>query len=345
MSAERMMGMSVKDTPQYYHRVLERIRPRSRPAFEEDGMQERVWGRRWGVRNDVGRLRMVLLHRPGEEIRIMTEDRYDPEIEALIDDDAQWYFRSDRAPDLVRMQKEHDHMARVLEENGVEVQYAGGSPNNPNAMFTRDAGIAVQGGAVVCRLGPVGRDFGTGRRGEEYYVTQKLAELGMPVLRTIHGTGLLEGGSFCFLTEDCAAVGTGYRQNPEGVDQLRSVLQHQDVRLVEVPLTGHSLHIDGAIVMIDRDAALVNVTRLPYWFLDTLDELGIRPVHLDPRDPATAINCLALAPGRLLMNDAAKWTTDALDRMGYDCIQIPYGECHRHGGSIHCCTMPLIRDP
>ncbi len=342
---ERNDSMSVKDTPHYYHRVLERIRPRSEPPFEEENMQRRVWGRPWGVHNDVGRLRSVLLHRPGEELRVMTEDKYDPDIEALIDEDAQWYFRSDRAPDLDQMQREHDGMARVLEENGVEVHYADGSPENPNAMFTRDAGIAVRGGAVICRLGPVGREFGTGRRGEEFFIARKLTDLGMPILRTIHGTGLLEGGSFCFLTEEYAAVGTSYRQNAAGVDQLRSVLEHQGVQLVEVPLTGHSLHIDGAIVMIDRDAALVNVTRLPYWFLDTLEELGIRVVHVDPRDPPTAINCLALAPGKLLMNDAAQRTADQLDQMGYECIQIPYGECHRHGGSIHCSTMPLVRDP
>ncbi len=337
--------MSIKETPQYYHVVLERIPPKSRPVFEDEDMQKRVWGRRWGVHNDVGPLRMVLLHRPGDEIKVMTKDKYDPEIEALIDDDQQWYFRSDRAPDLAAMQREHDGLAATLEANGVRVEYADCSPTNPNAMFTRDTGIAVKGGAVVCRLGPVGKEYGTGRRGEEYYLTRKLAELGMPIIHTIHGAGLLEGGSFCFLDESHAAVGTGYRQNPEGVDQLRNVLKHQGVKLIEVPLTGHSLHIDGALVMIDRDAALVNITRLPFWFMDTLAELGIEIVHLDPRDQPTAINCLALAPGKLLVTDASRWTADRLDRMGYECIQVPYGECHRHGGSIHCSTMPLVRDP
>ena len=337
--------MSIKDTPQYYHVVLERIPPKSRPVFEDEDMQKRVWGRRWGVHNDVGPLRMVLLHRPGDEMKVMTEDKYDPEIEALIDDDQQWYFRSDRAPDLATMQREHDGLAATLEENGVQVEYADCSSTNPNAMFTRDTGIAVKGGAVVCRLGPVGKEYGTGRRGEEYYLTRKLAELGMPIIHTIHGAGLMEGGSFCFLDENHAVVGTGYRQNPEGVDQLRNVLKHQDVELIEVPLTGHSLHIDGALVMVDRDAALVNITRLPFWFMDTLTDLGIEIVHLDPRDQPTAINCLALAPGKLLVTDASQWTADRLDRMGYECIQVPYGECHRHGGSIHCSTMPLIRDP
>ncbi|MFO8059189.1 MAG: arginine deiminase family protein [Bacillota bacterium] len=336
--------MSLKDTAQYYHIVLERISPRAEPAFEDPEMQQRVWGRRWGVHNDVGRLRMVLVHRPGDEVRVMSEDHYDPSIEALIDDREQWYFRSDCGPDLDRMQREHDSMVEVLKERGVQVEYVDCSRRDPKAVFVRDCAIAVRGGAVICRMGPVGEDFGTGRRGEERYVTQKLVEMGMPILRTIHGTGLLEGGSFCFLDEKHAAVGTSYRQNSVAVDQLRNVLHHQGVELIEVPLVGHSLHIDGAIVMIDHDRALVDVTRLPYWFLDTLRDLGVQTVRVDPRDQEKTVNCLALAPARVLMCSGSDWTADALDKLGVEVTQIPYDEHHKNGGGIHCSTMPVIRD-
>jgi N-dimethylarginine dimethylaminohydrolase len=337
--------MSLRDSPQYYHVVLERIPPRATPAFEEEDMQKRVWGRRWGVWNDVGALRMALLHRPGDEIKLMTADKYDPAIEALIDDREQWYFRSDAAPDLERMQREHDGLATALREQGVEVEFVDCSPRNPNAMFLRDDAIIVKGGAVISRMGPVGEPYGTGRRGEEAYVSRKIASLGMPILRTIHGTGLLEGGSFCFLDERHAAVGASYRGNREGIDQLRNVLQHQDIELIEVPLVGFSLHLDGAIVMVSHKTALVDITRLPFWFLDVLKDLDIRTVYLDARDDHIAINCLALSPRKVLMNDRGKYTAEALDRLGLEVIQIPYDECHKHGGSIHCSTLPLIRDP
>ena len=336
--------VSIKGTAQYYHVVLERISPKAEPAFEDVQMQERVWERRWGVANDVGTLRMVLVHRPGDEVRVMSDKHYDTSIEALIDDREQWYFRSDRSADLEKMQKEHDGMVGVLKDHGVQVEYVGGSTRDPKAVFVRDCAIAVRGGAVICRMGPVGEDVGTGRRGEERYVFQKLAALGMPVLRTIHGTGLLEGGSFCFLDEKHAAVGTSYRQNRVAVDQLRNVLDHQGVELIEVPLVGHSLHIDGAIVMIDNDRALVDVTRLPYWFLDTLQDLGLQTVQVDPRDQEKTVNCLALAPGRVLMCSGSDWTAETLDRLGVEVTQIPYDEHHKNGGGIHCSTMPLVRD-
>jgi arginine deiminase len=62
------------------------------------------------VNSEIGRLRKVLLHRPGEEIENLT-----PELmERLLFDDI---------PYLKVAREEHDEFARVLKENGVEVFY------------------------------------------------------------------------------------------------------------------------------------------------------------------------------------------------------------------------------
>src|SRR5262249_55712380 len=221
-------------------------------------------------------LRTVLVHRPGDEIRVMTADHYDPGIEALIDDEAQWYFRSDRAPDLAKMQAEHNALVAALRREGVEVVSVAGAPTDPKAMYTRDNGIVVRGGAIICRMGPVGARPGTGRRGEEAYVARTLGELGMPILRTIHGSGLFEGGSFALLDGETAVWGLSYRQNEEAARQIEEVLAVLGIRLIRVPLAGHALHIDGQIVMVDHGLALISMERTPYWFLDTLRDLKIR---------------------------------------------------------------------
>ncbi|HEY8417021.1 MAG TPA: arginine deiminase family protein [Limnochordales bacterium] len=330
---------------EYYHVVLKRIPPQASPPFEDPDMQVRVWGQRWGCTNDVGRLRLVLLHRPGPEMKVIDSSKYDPEIDALIDDDEQWYFRSDTAPDLERMQAQHDKLAQVLRDEGVQVEYVDGSPRNPKAIYTRDTAIAVNGGAIICRMGPVGKYPGTGRRGEEAYVTRKIASLGMPILRTIHGTGLFEGGSFCFLNERNAAVGMSYRQNEEAVRQIEEVLAVQGVKVHRVPLVGHSLHLDGCIVMVDVDVALIRITRLPYWFLDLLKELGIRTVEVHPEDDPRTVNCLAVRPGRVIMCTGSERTQERLAKLGIEVIPIEYDEVHKGGGGIHCSTLPLVRDP
>ena len=204
-------------------------------------------------------------------------------------------------------------------------------------MFTRDNGIAIRGGAIIARMGPVGHEPGTGRRGEEAY--------GMPILRTIHGHGLFEGGSFALLDEQTAVIGLSYRQNEEAARQIEEVLAVQGISFVRVPLTGYSLHLDGAIVMVDHKLALINVARLPYWFLDILKERKIQTVEVHHEDNPMVINCLAIRPGKVLLainNGGA--TAERLMKAGVEVVPIDYTECQCNGGSIHCSTMPLIRE-
>lgn len=333
----------LRNSEAYYHVVLERIPPRAEPAFEAAGMQLHVWERMWGVQNDVGRLRLCALHRPGEEFSIIDPAKYDPQIAALIDDAQQWYWRDRVGPDIAKIKAQHEGLVRALEAEGIEVVYVGGAPTDPKAIFTRDQAIAVKGGAVVCRMGPVGQGRGYGRRGEEAFITRLIAEQGMPIIHTIHGTGLLEGGSFCFLNERTAAVGMSYRQNEAGARQMEAVLAEQGTRLIRVPLTGHSLHLDGCIVMVDHDKAIVNVSRLPYWFLDTLKELGIQPIHVWPIE-LKAVNCLAVRPGRVIIAADCPRTVERLNQAGVETVEIPYDEIHKNGGGIHCSTLPLVRD-
>ena len=336
---------SLKDSPQYYHRVLQRIPPRATPSFSDEGMQERVWGRRWGARTDVGTLKTVLLHRPGDEIDVMVNGgHYDPEIEAIIDDDEQWYFRSDKAPSLAKMQAEHDAFADLLRVNGVEVVYMDGGPRDPNSMFTRDMGMVVDGGIIISRMGPVGKPYGTGRRGEELYLTRKVAELGMPIYRTIAGEGLMEGGSFCLLDEKHAAIGMSFRGNTTGADQVEEVLNLLGIELIRVPLPGFAMHLDGGIVMVDHGKAVVNVERLPYWFIDRLAELGIEMIFADYRDVGYAVNVLTIRPGVVIMDQRGTWTRESLEKRGVTVLPVCWEECTKHGGGVHCSSLPLVRE-
>ena len=63
-----------------------------------------------GVRSEVGRLRTVMLHRPGNELRRLTPRNND----ALLFDGLPWVDRA---------QQEHDAFADALRGRGVEVLY------------------------------------------------------------------------------------------------------------------------------------------------------------------------------------------------------------------------------
>ncbi|MGO1367965.1 MAG: arginine deiminase [Senegalia sp. (in: firmicutes)] len=62
------------------------------------------------VTSEIGKLKTVLLHRPGRELQNITPDF----MERLLFDDI---------PDLEAARKEHDNFAKVLKDNGVEVLY------------------------------------------------------------------------------------------------------------------------------------------------------------------------------------------------------------------------------
>ena len=50
-----------------YNMTMKLFGSEAEPPFESAGQLEAVWGRAWGCDNDVGRLRVVLMHRPGDE--------------------------------------------------------------------------------------------------------------------------------------------------------------------------------------------------------------------------------------------------------------------------------------
>ena len=62
------------------------------------------------VNSEIGRLKTVMLHRPGEELEALTPEYMG---RMLFDD----------VPFLKKAQEEHDAFAQVLRDNGVEVLY------------------------------------------------------------------------------------------------------------------------------------------------------------------------------------------------------------------------------
>lgn len=335
------MSRAMSEFDHRYNMLIERFASEPEPAFESEAQQDLVWGRRWGCNSDVGRLRVVLMHRPGEEMGVVEALPRIPELGAYGDPESGAYWRGEVRPTLAEQQAQHDALAQALREEGVEVVYLKRcAPGRHKSIYTRDSCIAVDGGAVVTRLGP------RIRRGEEAPVTETLAALGMPVLRTIHGTGLMEGGSFAYIRPDTAVVGVSSRVNEEGARQLEEVLAVQGTRLIRVQIPGYRLHIDGAFVMLDHDVALVNPAVLPFVFMEELKRLGVRMIPVNHEDPSWAVNCLAVAPGRVLMSDkVGPRTQEALDRAGISVRLVPYDKVTLGGGGIHCSTSPLVRDP
>ncbi len=310
------------------------------PPFEAPVQQRLVWGAEWGAHDEVGPLRQVLVRAPRDEFARVNPECWDERAQAMVDPAGGWYWESRDAPDLDLVRSQHAGLVAALEAEGVDVVEVPGpsAPHLSRPLYTRDPLCTVPGGAIIGRMAPAMR------RGEERMVAQAVASLGMPILRTIHGTGLLEGGSFVKLTPRLAAYGTSFRCNEEGARQLREVLDVLGIELLVLPMAGWSIHIDGHIGMVDVDKALVDAAGLPYWFLDRLAQEGIEAIPCPPGEE-WAINSVALRPGRVLMCDAYPRSREALERRGVEVVAIPYEEIQKGGGGVHCSTMELVREP
>ena len=311
------------------------------PPFEEPRELERHWGRAWGVNNDVGRIRSILMHRPGPEMNIVDASKRIDSIGSFGDLEKGWYFQSDTLPPVVTMQAQHDSLVAALKARGIEVHFVDGVDGGRlKSCYTRDPLIMVNGGAIVCRMGA------RIRRGEELAITRTLARLGIPILRTLSGTALMEGGSFAWINSKTAVIGCGIRVNREGAGQVAEVLKRQGVELLAIDLVGYDIHIDGSFQMIDHDLALVDPFGLPFSFLEKLKELKIRTVEITPADNKWIVNSLAVAPGELIMPEGAtNRTLDLLASHNVSWNIIDYAAMQLNGGGIHCSTTPLIRDP
>ena len=172
-------------------------------SFEENLVS--VWGRRWSVSSEVGKLRAVLLRRPGKEIEIVKNP-----------DD--WRWKDVMEPQKARDQ--HDSMAEVYRSSGADVFYVEEQrEDRPNALFMRDNVLGTPEGAIVCRQATAFR------RGEEQAVAKALAKIGCPIVRTISGKGVFEGACGIWIDRETIVLGTGVRSNDEGVRQVDDVLR------------------------------------------------------------------------------------------------------------------------
>lgn len=323
-----------------YHQTIKTFASEAEPPFESAEQQRLVWGREWGCPNDVGALRVVLLCRPPDDLATVVDvSKWNSELEAYADREVGWYWRHREPPDLKKMHEQHDRLAGALRDEGVEIAYVSGTvPGHIKSQSTRDQVIAVRGGAIICRMGA------RLRRGEEAPVTRAVAALGMPILRTINGAGIFEGGSFAMINERTAVVGIGARANAEGARQVEEVLRSLGVELLKVELNGYKQHIDGALVMADLDVAIINPIGLPFWFLEKLKTLKVRTVECQPDDPPFTVNCLAVRPGRVIMSRTSARTVENLGKAGIEVISLDYEHVYRGGGGVHCSTAPLVRD-
>jgi len=284
----------------------------------------------FGIQGATGTLRRVLVRRPDRAF--------------AVDEPAVWNYVS--RPDLATAQLEHDQLVEVLAATGAVVEtHPAEQPGRADAIFVFDPVLMTGGGAVLLRMGK------SLRQGEESALGQRLAELGIPVLGSLTGDALAEGGDLLRLDAGTLAVGIGFRTNESGLAQLETLLRPQGIRLVAVELPYFEgpracLHLLSLVSLVDSDLAVVYPRLMPVTFWRQLAE-RYELIEVPDEEFATmAPNVLALAPRKCLMLEGNPRTRRRLERAGCEVHTYTGNELSlKAEGGPTCLTLPLWRDP
>jgi len=294
---------------------------RSRSLREEVGT---VWSR-FGLDTEWAELNAVLLHRPGPELEV---------------EDADASLMVSR-PDAGRARAQHDALAGVYRAAGVHVRYVDPDEALPNQLFVADTMVMTPDGAIV------GRPASTVRAGEERWVAKRLAALGIPIVRTVSGTGTFEGADAMWLDPETVLLATGLRTNGEGALQVAAILREQDVDVMPVVLPPGTMHLMGVLRILDRDLAVGWAGRLPEAAVKALTERGFEvrfvPDELEARE-GHALNVVVLGPRRIVMPAGNPVTQAFYEELGVACTAVAMDELTRAAGAIGCATAVLERE-
>ncbi|MFP3952349.1 MAG: hypothetical protein ACLFVP_09460 [Candidatus Bathyarchaeia archaeon] len=341
------------------HEVYHRLHPQILSDFEED--MPKYWDSKWKSNTTIGKLKTVLLHRPGKEFLSVGQTTPWPPHESSLD-----AWRMPEKIELEELIEHHENLIKAYKYEGVRVVIRKPDPFDPpyqvKSIYTDDVCHPAVYGQVILRM------YDHIRRGEEVPTYETLAEIGCPVVGMVMGNGMVEGGPCGWLDEKHLLIEVHYprgnttepaimRANEFGQRQYANIVKLQDPE-VDIRMGPGYGSRKGTIhySMIDRhtsvgdprsyDPYLVEWMRkeMDWEFIVPPDELTRVDTRGFKKGPDTGV---VLEPMKILVPagnpDATKW----LESIGVEVVEV---ECSslvrpRNSGSIHCCAGSLQREP
>lgn len=297
--------------------------PRTTSLRQEVGT---IW-RACGVDREWSPLKEVLLYQPGPELAAIAE----PDRAHMLD-----VLNVDQA------RQQHDALALTYRELGIAVHHLEPPQTPPpNLMFVADLLFMTPEGVIL------GRPASTVRAGEERLVAECLTVLGIPVLRSVRGTGTFEGADAAWINPRTVLLATGLRTNAEGAAQVEASLHEMGVTVIRVGLPYGTMHLMGQLRFADRDLAIAWPGRVPHAAVEALRARGCSVLFLPDEDEARygmALNFVTVAPRQILMPAGNPATQSFYKQAGITCHTVQIDELVKAAGGIGCLTGILRRE-
>jgi arginine deiminase len=301
---------------------------------------------------EYGRLRTVLMHTPGRELDLVGPATYERFLFADALDAEQ--FRTDHARFVDILRSEGIEVILLTEVLRHRTEMLRLAERLPNLVYTRDTAAVTTAGFLLARM------KSRVRRGETRIVEDALRELAIPMFMKTQAPATIEGGDLVFLDEETLLLGVGNRTNRRALTELTAAATKSGLRrLVAVPLPRSVIHLDGTMMVVDRDLAVVHrrsLGNIPsvfedgrlsrrVRFLQLLKANGMRLIEVtDYERQRRATNVIAIAPRKAVGYAGNARVKRELAENGVDLIEIEEAELIRGFGGPRCMTVPILRD-
>jgi N-dimethylarginine dimethylaminohydrolase len=287
----------------------------------------------YGAQSEYYPVKKVVMHTPGDEVTMVSEVNK-----------KEFLYRDTVSQEEIK--KEHETLVAFLRDQHVEVILVD-KTMCPNLMFTRDIASVSKKGALIMRPLFSARIF------EPQYLIPIFEDMGVPILKM---SSPCEGGDLVYLTEDCLMIGFGPRTHFDAVSQIAEYLLGSAVKeVIAVPLPSFRVHLDGALMVVGEDLALINSGSLFFpactfpdktlvTFPDFLKERGFTLLEVtDEETRDFGPNIFMVNPGLAV---SYSWNTRIISELQEHSIEVfplPGHELVKAGGGPHCMTLPVLR--
>lgn len=302
---------------------------------------------RYGIER-FGRLKTVLLHRPDQSLRVITEENRE-------------FFFFDKVPNVEKYLEEHQQYGALLQRHGVLVHQLSDHVRRntellerlPNLAYLHDTAVISSLGAILSKMSSMGR------RHEEVVVREALTDLGVPILYDPP-----EGESF----EGCLLLAPGIvfvadteRHSRSSIHKfIEFILGYFDeVLYAEIPQERRFMHPDMILNRVSDRLMLYyppaflevfSITREKRTFVDIKAWMNARNVGLipltDQEQRQWGCSFVPLEQGVLINYDISlsPQTVHTLEQEGVRLIHFHPDALLAGGGSLRCLTMRIWRE-
>jgi N-dimethylarginine dimethylaminohydrolase len=281
----------------------------------------------WGVRNEYGVLKDVLLCEPTN---------------------FEWLRTSSISKDTLRRGLKLDHglamrqfreMVQAYEDAGVTCHYLETDPALPYQVYARDSSFMTSEGAVVTQMAQ------WWRRGEYAPVIRFYQSQGIPIFNMVTA-GSLEGGDFDVIEEECVLLGyCGERTLEVAARQVQGWFEALGWEVRLAPIAEHYVHIDLMVCMLAEKLAAVCLETTDDEIIAWLRSKKIEIIPVSYRDTmALGCNVVSLGNDRVLSTAQSKNLNEQLRSRGFEVYDPDMTMFTLGGGGVHCMCQSLRRD-